>query len=68
MFNRSSRYREVELKASITPDWLSSERDKSSFFPQSIRDWNSLTDSLISASEFAEDSVTTFTSLVRARD
>ena len=29
---------------------------KSSFFPQNIRDWNSLTDSLISASECAEDS------------
>ena len=26
---------------------------KSSFFPQTIRDWNSLTDSLISASECA---------------
>ena len=41
---------------------------KSSFFPQAIRDWNSLTDSLISASERAESSITTFTSLVRARD
>ena len=41
---------------------------KSSFFPQTIRDWNSLTDSLISASGCAEDSVTMFTSLVRARD
>ena len=41
---------------------------KSSFFPQTIKDWNSLTDSLSSASECAEDSVTTFTSLVRARD
>ena len=40
---------------------------KSSFFPQNLRDWNSLTDSLISSSECAEDSVTTFTSLVRAR-
>ena len=39
---------------------------KSSFFPQTIRDWNTSTDSLISASECAEDSVTTFTSLVRA--
>ena len=28
MFNRSSRYLEVELKATITSDWLSSERDK----------------------------------------
>ena len=41
---------------------------KSSFFPQTIRDWNLLTDSLISASECAVDSVTKFTSLVRARD
>ena len=41
---------------------------KSSFFPQTIRDWNSLTDSLISASEQAADSITKFTSLVRARD
>ena len=41
---------------------------KSSFFPQTIRDWNLLTDSLISASECAVDSVTEFTSLVRTRD
>ena len=41
---------------------------KSSFFPQTIRDWNSLTDSIISASECAEDSVVKFTSLVRVRD
>ena len=41
---------------------------KSSFFPQTIRDLNFLTDSLISASECAEGSVTKFTSLVRARD
>ena len=40
---------------------------KSSFFPQTIRDWNLLTDSLISASKCAVDSVTKFTSLVRAR-
>ena len=41
---------------------------KSNFFPQTIRDWKRLTDSLISASECAADSVTQFTSLVRARD
>ena len=48
---------------------------KSSFFPpppppppQTIRDWNSLTDSLISASECTVDSDTKFTSLVRSRD
>ena len=33
-----------------------------------MRDWNPLTDSLVSASECAVDSVTKFTSLVRARD
>ena len=42
--------------------------NKSSFFPQTIRDWNLLTDSLISASDCAVDSVTKSTSLVRARD
>ena len=41
---------------------------KSSFFPQTIRDWNSVTDSLISAAECAEDPVTKLTSLVTARD
>ena len=40
---------------------------KSSFFPQTIRDWNSLTDSLLSVAEGAEDSISKFTSLVRAR-
>ena len=40
----------------------------SSFFPQTIRDWNSLTDSLLSVAEGAEDSVAKFTSLARARD
>ena len=38
-----------------------------SFFPQTIRDWNILPDSLISSAEDAEDSVAKFTSLVRAR-
>ena len=38
------------------------------FFPETIRDWNSRTDSHISASACAADSVTKFTSLVRARE
>ena len=38
---------------------------KSIFFPQTIRDWNSLTNSLLSAAEGAEASVATITSLVR---
>ena len=39
-----------------------------SFFPQTIRDWNSLTDTLLSAAEGAEDCIAKFNSLVRARD
>ena len=39
-----------------------------SFFPQTISDWNDLPESLISSSELSDDSVSKFTSLVRARD
>ena len=39
-----------------------------SFFPQTIRDWNVLPEPLISSSELSDDSVSKFTSLVRARD
>ena len=38
------------------------------FFSQTIRDWNVLSDSLISSAEGAEDGVAKFTSLVRDRD
>ena len=41
---------------------------KYSLFPQTIRDWNDLPESLISSSELSDDSVTKFTSLVRDRD
>ena len=41
---------------------------KCSFFPQTIKYWNSLTDTLLSAAEGAEDSIAKFTSLIRARD
>ena len=41
---------------------------KGSFFPQTIKDWNALPDSLISSAEDAEDYVAKLTSLVRARD
>ena len=41
---------------------------KSSFFPQTIRVWNTLTDSLISASKCADGSVAKFTCLISARD
>ena len=40
---------------------------KCSFSPQTIRDWNSLPDSLISSAEGAKDGVAKFISLVRAR-
>ena len=33
-----------------------------------VRDWNDLPESLISSSELSDDSVSKFTSLVRARD
>ena len=39
-----------------------------SFFPQTIRDWNELPDSLISSAELSDDCVSKFTSLVRAQD
>ena len=39
-----------------------------SLFSQTIRDWNDLPESLISSSELSDDSVSKFTSLVRARD
>ena len=41
---------------------------KGSFFPQTIRDWNALPDSIIISVEGAKDGVARFTSLVRARD
>ena len=41
---------------------------KKSFFPQTIRDWNVLPDSLISSAKLSDDCVSKFTSFVRARD
>ena len=46
----------------------SEEAYKSSFFPQTIRYWNDLPDSLISSAEMSGDCVSKFASLVRARD
>ena len=46
----------------------SKEAYKSSFFPQTIRDWNDLPDSLISSAEMSDDCVSKFASLVRLRD
>ena len=44
------------------------EAYKCSFFPQTIRDWNVLTDSLISSAELSDDCVSKLSSLMRARD
>ena len=41
---------------------------KYSFFPDTIRDWNALPESIISSAECSEDPVSRFTSLVRSRD
>ena len=41
---------------------------KCSFFPQTIRDWSALPDSLIPSAEGAEGGINKFTSRVRARD
>ena len=46
----------------------SKEVYKSSFFPQTIRDWNDLHDSLISSAEMSDDCVSKFASFVRSRD
>ena len=44
------------------------EAYKSRFFPQTIGDWNDLTDSLISTAEMSDDCMSKFVSLVRTRD
>ena len=41
---------------------------KGSFFPQTIKDWNALPNSLIFYAEVAEDCVAKFTSLMRVKD
>ena len=65
-------YKGLKGKARIPTDDLIPKtrrgRNKYSFFPQTIRDWNDLPESLISSAELSDDSVSKFTSLVRARD
>ena len=39
-----------------------------SFFPQTIRDWNDLPDSLFSAAELSDDCVSKYASLMHSRD
>ena len=47
---------------------VSKDAYKYSFFPQTIRDWNNLPESLFSSAEMSDDCVSEFESLVRARD
>ena len=64
---KTRRGRDQHSKAFQTPI-ANTDVYKCSFFPQTIRDWNVLPDSLISSAEVAEDCVAKFTSLVRTRD
>ena len=48
--------------------FISTEAFKCSFFPQTIRDWNDLPDSLFSTTEMSDDSVSKFASLVCSVD
>ena len=48
--------------------YASKDAYKKRFSPQTIRDWNYLPDSLISAAELSDNCVSKFTSLWRARD
>ena len=61
------RYRKYHSMAYEVPI-ANTDIYKCSLFPQTIRDWNALPDSLVSSAEGAEDGVAKFTSLVRARD
>ena len=44
------------------------EAYKGSFFPQTIRGWNDIPDSLFFTAEMSDDCVSKFASLVRSRD
>ena len=58
----SSRSRSNNVNNNIVPVY------KCSFFPQTIRDWNDLPDSLFSTAEMSDDCVSKFASLVHSRD
>ena len=57
---KTRRGRNQHSKAFQTPI-ANTDVYKGSFFPQTIRDWNALPDSLISSAENAEDCVAKFT-------
>ena len=65
---KTRRCRNSHSKAFQLPS-VRIETYKCSFFPQTIRDWNDLPDSLFSTAEMSDDCVSTeFASLVRSRD
>ena len=64
---KTRRARNLHCMAFQTPI-ANTDVYKGSFFPETIRNWNALPDSLISSAEVAEDCVAKFTSLVRGRD
>ena len=59
---RNSHSKAIQLPSA------SIEAYKCSFFPETIRDWNDLPDSLFSSAEMSDDCVSKFASLVRSRD
>ena len=58
----------AEIGTDLSDTLFGKDAYKDSSFPQTIRDWNDLPDSLISSAELSDDCVSKFTSLVRARD
>ena len=64
---KTRRCRNGHSKAFQLPS-ASIEAYKCSFFPQTIRDWNDLPDSLFSTAEMSDDCVSKFASLVRSWD
>ena len=64
---KTRRCRNRHSKAVQLPS-ASIEAYKCSFFPQTIRDWNDLPDSLFSTAEMSDDCVSKFASLVHSGD
>ena len=61
---KTRRCRNSHSKACQLPSASIIEAYKCSFFPQTIRDWNDLPDSLFSTAEMSDDCVSKFTSLM----
>ena len=68
IIHKTRRDRNQYALASQIPSASKDVYKYTSCFPKTIRDWNGLSESLISSSELSDDTVSKFTSLVRARD